>query len=137
MKAPLRHGGIPSKITSRQHIEQPPGHSIRGSIGNKDAPAAVHHNSRGIAQPPRHEFKIRPAGEDFTLDRQPRAEGVFDMFGAPLDGRTPRKLDIAPTWYVGLDKGCDWFKQTPIDVESNHFVRNVAGPVRLSLVPNR
>ena len=81
-------------------------------------------------------FKIRPAGEDFTLDRQPRAEGVFDMFGAPLDGRTPRKLDVAPTWYVGLDKGCDWLKQTPIDVESNHFVRNVAGePINIIVSP--
>ena len=72
-------------------------------------------------------FKIRLGGADFTLDKQPKAEGVFDMFGAPVDGRASRKLDVAPTWYVGLDKGCDWVKQTPIDVESNHFVRNVAG----------
>ena len=72
-------------------------------------------------------FKIRLGGADFTLDKQPKAEGVFDMFGAPLDGRKPRKLDVAPTWYVGLDKGSDWVKQTPVDVESNHFVRNVAG----------
>ena len=72
-------------------------------------------------------FKIRLGGADFTLDKQPKAEGVFDMFGAPVDGRASRKLDVAPTWYVGLDKTCDWVKQTPLDVESNHFMRNVAG----------
>ena len=72
-------------------------------------------------------FKIRLGGADYTLDKQPKAEGVFDMFGAPVDGRASRKLDVAPTWYVGLDKTCDWVKQTPLDVESNHFMRNVAG----------
>lgn len=72
-------------------------------------------------------FKVRADGPGCSLDPQPRAGSVHDMFGAVVDGRGRRELDVAPTWYIGLDEGCDWVKQAPLDVESSHFVRNVAG----------
>ena len=72
-------------------------------------------------------FKIDIKGADFVLDKQPKADAVYDMFGAEVSGKGSRKLDIAPTWYIGLDKNDAWVKQTPLDVDSDHFVRNVAG----------
>lgn len=71
-------------------------------------------------------FKVDIEGADFTIDN-PKADAVYDMFGATVDAKKPRKLDIAPTWYIGLDKNSAWLAQTPVDVESDHFVRSVAG----------
>jgi hypothetical protein len=79
-------------------------------------------------------FKIRLEGADFTLDSQPKAEGVYDMFGAAVDGKGKRKMDVAPTWYIGLDPGSDWLKQAQMDVDSHHFVRSVAGePIEIAV----
>lgn len=81
-------------------------------------------------------FKIHKDGPDHTLKTQPRAEAVYDMFGGKVDGKKARKLDIAPTWYIGLDKDCDWIRQTKIDVKSNWFVRNVPGEeIEINVMP--
>ena len=84
-------------------------------------------------------YKIRKDGPDLEIDDE-KAEKVTDMFGRELKaswsftGRRKRKLDIAPTWYVGLDESSDWLKQCPIDIESDFYVRNVGGePVRVSV----
>ena len=84
-------------------------------------------------------YKIRKDGPDLEIDDE-KAEKVTDMFGRELKaswsftGRRRRKLDIAPTWYVGLDESSDWLKQCPIDIESDFYVRNVGGePVRVSV----
>lgn len=84
-------------------------------------------------------YKIRKDGPDLEIDDE-KAEKVTDMFGRELKaswsftGRRKRKLDIAPTWYVGLDGSSDWLKQCPIDIESDFYVRNVGGePVRVSV----
>lgn len=81
-------------------------------------------------------FKIRKDGPDYTLEKQPRAEKIYDMFGGKVDGKKARKLDIAPTWYIGLDKNHDWIRQTKIDVKSNWFVRNVSGEeIQIDVAP--
>ena len=84
-------------------------------------------------------YKIRKDVPDLEIDDE-KAEKVTDMFGRELKaswsftGRRKRKLDIAPTWYVGLDESSDWLKQCPIDIESDFYVRNVGGePVRVSV----
>ena len=79
-------------------------------------------------------FKIRarhllgdldPKFEDLEI-KDPPARRVCDMFGRELK-RGRRTLDVAPTWYLGLDEDCDWVRQCPIDLESDFLVRNVAG----------
>lgn len=70
-------------------------------------------------------YKINKDGPDLVIDDE-KAEKITDMFGRELKpGR--RKLDIAPTWYVGLDKDSDWLKQCPMDIISDFYVRNVGG----------
>ncbi|MBR1921568.1 MAG: hypothetical protein IJ829_06155, partial [Kiritimatiellae bacterium] len=89
-------------------------------------------------------YKIRKDGPDLEIDDE-KAEKVTDMFGRELKaswsftGRRKRRLDIAPTWYVGLDESSDWLKQCPIDIESDFYVRNVGGePVRVTVTqPDR
>lgn len=71
-------------------------------------------------------YKIRKDGPDLEI-RDEKAEKVTDMFGRALKVSNSRKLDIAPTWYVGLDPGSDWLKQCPMDLESDFYVRNVGG----------
>ncbi len=84
-------------------------------------------------------FKIRASSKlgtvpakfaDMTI-RDPKAARVCDMFGRELKpGR--RTLGLDPTWYFGLDPDCDWVGQCPMDLESDFFVRNVAGePIRV------
>lgn len=70
-------------------------------------------------------FKIDKNGADLEID-DPKAASVHDMFGAKLKAGK-RTLDIAPTWYIGLDPSCDWLKQCPMDLESDFYVRNVPG----------
>ncbi len=79
-------------------------------------------------------FKIDREGADLEI-RDPKAEKVCDMFGAPVKaGR--RTLDIAPTWYIGLDANCDWLKQCPMDLLSDFYVRSVPGEaVEVRTVP--
>ena len=75
-------------------------------------------------------YKIRIDGPDLTIDDE-KAEKVTDMFGKTLKPGK-RKLDVAPTWYVGLDANSDWLKQCPIDLESDFYVRNVGGePIKV------
>jgi hypothetical protein len=70
-------------------------------------------------------YKINKDGPDLVINDE-KAEKITDMFGRELKpGR--RKLDIAPTWYVGLDKDSDWLKQCPMDIISDFYVRNVGG----------
>ncbi|MBR1921213.1 MAG: hypothetical protein IJ829_04305, partial [Kiritimatiellae bacterium] len=74
-------------------------------------------------------YKIKKDGPDLSIADE-KAEKVTDMFGRalkPTGSFGKRKLDIAPTWYVGLDAGSDWLKQCPIDLESDFYVRNVGG----------
>lgn len=71
-------------------------------------------------------FKVHKDGADYTL-QQPKAEGVYDMFGGRVADGGKRKLDIAPTWYVGLDPKTEWLAQTGMDVLSDLFTRAVAG----------
>ena len=80
-------------------------------------------------------FKINIKGADLTI-KDPKADHVYDMFGAE---RKPGKhaLDIAPTWYVGLDPKCDWLKQAPMDLKNDFFVRNVSGePIHILTTAN-
>ena len=72
-------------------------------------------------------YKIKKDGPDLEI-KDAKAELVTDMFGRELKASNSRKLDIAPTWYVGLDEDSDWLKQCPIDFcfESPFFVRNVS-----------
>lgn len=77
-------------------------------------------------------YKIKKSGPDLVI-RDEKAELITDMFGRPLK-RGERKLDIAPTWYVGLDADSDWLKQCPMDLESDFYVRNVGGePIRVKV----
>ena len=78
-------------------------------------------------------YKIRKDGPDLAIADE-KAEKVTDMFGRTLKASKSRTLDIAPTWYVGLDESSDWLKQCPIDIESDFYVRNVGGePVRVEV----
>ena len=75
-------------------------------------------------------FKIDGTGPDLKID-DPRAERITDMYGRALS-RGKRTLDVGPTWYVGLAADCEWLRQCPIDLVSEHYVRAVAGePVRI------
>ena len=74
-------------------------------------------------------YKVRKDGPDLEI-KDEKAELVTDMFGRtlkPTGTFGKRKLDIAPTWYVGLDEDSDWLKQCPLDIESDFYVRNVGG----------
>ena len=81
-------------------------------------------------------YKVRKDGPDLEI-KDEKAELVTDMFGRtlkPTGTFGKRKLDIAPTWYVGLDEDSDWLKQCPLDIESDFYVRNVGGePVRVEV----
>lgn len=70
-------------------------------------------------------FKVDIDGADPTID-DPKAEKITDMFGHELK-RGRRTLRVAPTWYVGLDKSCDWLKACPLDIESDRYIRTRAG----------
>ncbi len=79
---------------------------------------------------------MRPEDRELVI-ADPKCEKIYDMFGAELASTDKRKLDVAPVWYVGLDPGCDWLQQCPIDLcfESPSFVRNVSGePIPLHLL---
>ena len=70
-------------------------------------------------------FKVDPKGRDLEIV-DPKAKEVRDMFGATIKpGR--RTLNIAPTWYIGLDPNCEWVREAPMDVLSDTYVRNVSG----------
>ena len=74
-------------------------------------------------------YKIKKDGPDLEI-ADAKAELITDMFGRALQPTGlfgKRKLDIAPTWYVGIDPACDWLKQCPMDLESDFYVRNVGG----------
>ena len=74
-------------------------------------------------------YKVRKDGPDLEI-KDEKAELITDMFGRtlkPTGTFGKRKLDIAPTWYVGLDADSDWLKQCPLDIESDFYVRNVGG----------
>ena len=74
-------------------------------------------------------YKVRKDGPDLEI-KDEKSELVTDMFGRtlkPTGTFGKRKLDIAPTWYVGLDEDSDWLKQCPLDIESDFYVRNVGG----------
>jgi len=74
-------------------------------------------------------YKVRKDGPDLEI-KDEKAELITDMFGRtlkPTGTFGKRKLDIAPTWYVGLDEDSDWLKQCPLDIESDFYVRNVGG----------
>lgn len=78
---------------------------------------------------------MKPEDREMAI-REPKAEKVYDMFGAELAPARNRKLDIAPVWYVGLDPACEWLKQCPMDLcfGTPSFVRNVSGePIPLHL----
>ena len=70
-------------------------------------------------------FKVDIDGADPTID-DPKAEKITDMFGRELK-RGKRTLRVAPTWYIGLDKSCDWLKACPLDIESDRYIRTRAG----------
>ena len=77
-------------------------------------------------------YKIRKDGPDLEI-RDEKAEMVTDMFGRVLKPGS-RTLDIAPTWYVGLDGDSDWLMQCPMDLESDFYVRNVGGePIKVAV----
>lgn len=85
--------------------------------------------------PPEKATMLRPEDREMTIS-DPKAESIYNMFGAKLKPSGKRKLDVAPVWYIGLDPECDWLKQCPIDLEpqSEFFVRNVSGePIPLHL----
>ncbi len=70
--------------------------------------------------------------EGLTI-KPPACEAVYDMFGAKV-AAGPRELNIAPTWYVGIDKACDWLRQAPMEVTSKHYVRSVSGePIHIAV----
>ena len=74
-------------------------------------------------------YKVRKDGPDLEI-KDEKAARITDMFGRtlkPTGTFGKRKLDIAPTWYVGLDEDSDWLKQCPLDIESDFYVRNVGG----------
>jgi len=74
-------------------------------------------------------YKVRKDGQDLEI-KDEKAERITDMFGRtlkPTGTFGKRKLDIAPTWYVGLDEDSDWLRQCPLDIESDFYVRNVGG----------
>ena len=81
-------------------------------------------------------YKVRKDGPDLEI-KDEKAKLITDMFGRtlkPTGTFGKRKLDIAPTWYVGLDEDSDWLKQCPLDIESDFYVRNVGGePVRVEV----
>ena len=86
--------------------------------------------------PPEKATMMKPEDRELVI-KDPKAEKIYDMFGAELKRSDKRKLDIAPTWYVGLDPDCEWLKQCPMDFcfESPFFVRNVSGePIPLHLL---
>ena len=73
-------------------------------------------------------FKLDKNGADTFID-DPKADKYYDMYGSEQKQTKNRKLDIAPTWYIGFDKNHDWMKQTPIDILSDSYLLNVAGEV--------
>ena len=86
--------------------------------------------------PPEKATMMKPEDRELVI-KDPKCDKVYDMFGAELKRSDKRKLDIAPTWYVGLDPNCEWLKQCPMDFcfESPFFVRNVSGePIPLHLL---
>lgn len=70
-------------------------------------------------------FKVDPEGADVTL-ADPKAEKITDMFGRVLS-RGERQLSVGPTWYIGLDRNCDWLKACPLDIASDRYVRTRSG----------
>lgn len=79
-------------------------------------------------------YKVHKDGPDLEI-KDEKAELVTDMFGCELKPTGlfgKRRLDIAPTWYVGLDPESSWIKQCPMDLESDFYVRNVGGePIKV------
>lgn len=73
-------------------------------------------------------FKLDKDGPDTFID-DPKAEKYYDMYGSEVKQTKGRKLDIAPTWYIGYDKNHEWMKQTPVDILSDSYLLNVAGEV--------
>lgn len=70
-------------------------------------------------------FKVNIEGEDATI-ADPKAEKILDMFGKELKAGK-RRLTVGPTWYIGLDKGCDWLKACPLDILSDRYICTRAG----------
>ena len=81
-------------------------------------------------------YKIKLDGPDLAI-KDEKAELITDMFGRtlkPTGFMGKRKLDVAPTWYVGLDENSDWIRQCPLDLESDFYVRNVGGePIKVEV----
>lgn len=78
-------------------------------------------------------FLINPENkEGLTIDVPP-CDGMYDMFGTKLSGKK-RELNVAPTWFVGLNKNDGWLLQTPMEVTSKHYLRSVPGePIHLEV----